>query len=70
VKKLAHPEKLKSFNSETTKLTLARMLNMFAVLNALKNVKACLNNDFSFYKRCRRRSRKPRVHLAIPPSWP
>ncbi|EDQ89698.1 uncharacterized protein MONBRDRAFT_32353 [Monosiga brevicollis MX1] len=51
IKKLAHPEKLKSFISETTKLTLARMLNMFAVLNALKNVKACLNNDFSFYNR-------------------
>ena len=27
------------------------MLDMFAMLDALKNMKACLNNDFSFCKR-------------------
>lgn len=51
IRTLAHPERLKGFVSQTTKLTLARMLDMFAVLDALKNMKACLNNDFSFWKR-------------------
>eukprot|EP00051_Salpingoeca_urceolata_P004991 m.69469 g.69469 ORF g.69469 m.69469 type:complete len:1254 (+) comp13989_c0_seq2:242-4003(+) len=51
IKKLAHPEKLKGFISQATKVTLGKLINMFAVLDALKNMKACLNNDFSFYKR-------------------
>ena len=51
VRTLAHPERLKGFISQTTKITLAKMLDMFAVLDALKNMKACLNNDFSFWKR-------------------
>lgn len=37
--------------SEAFLLTLARLLDLFALLDALKNMKACLNNDFSFYKR-------------------
>ena len=28
-----------------------RVLDLFALLDALKNMKASLNNDFSFYKR-------------------
>ena len=27
------------------------MADLFVVLDALKNMKACLNNDFAFYKR-------------------
>mgnify|MGYP002386557801 CR=1 FL=1 len=30
---------------------LVKMLDLFTILDALKNMKACLNNDFSFYKR-------------------
>jgi cytoplasmic FMR1 interacting protein len=30
---------------------LARMLDFFSTMDALKNMKACLNNDFSFFKR-------------------
>lgn len=51
VKRLSNPEKLKSFVSETTKLTLAKMIDLFTTLNALKNAKACLRNDFSFFRR-------------------
>eukprot|EP00039_Didymoeca_costata_P002102 m.57505 g.57505 ORF g.57505 m.57505 type:complete len:1269 (-) comp11113_c1_seq1:133-3939(-) len=51
IEKLAHPEVLKGFISQTTKLTLGKMLDMFAVLNALKNMKASLSNDFAFFKR-------------------
>lgn len=51
VRSLAHPERLKSFISQSTKLALGNLISMFAVLNELKNVKACLNNDFSCYKR-------------------
>ncbi|KAN0039438.1 hypothetical protein ACTA71_001632 [Dictyostelium dimigraforme] len=30
---------------------LVRILDLLAILDALKNMKACLNNDFSFFKR-------------------
>jgi len=30
---------------------LARLLDFFSTMDALKNMKACLNNDFSFFKR-------------------
>ena len=32
-------------------LALGKCINMFAVLGSLKNMKACLNNDYAFYKR-------------------
>lgn len=51
VKRLCHPERRKDFVSETHLLTLGKCINMFAVLGSLKNMKACLNNDFAFYKR-------------------
>ncbi len=51
VKKLCHPEKKKDFISQTHLLNLGKFINMFAVLDALKNMKACLNNDYAFYKR-------------------
>ncbi len=51
VRNLAHPEKRKDFISETYLLTLAKLINMFATLDALKNMKACINNDLACYKR-------------------
>ena len=51
VKKLCHQEKKKDFISQTHLLTLGKFINMFAVLDALKNMKACLSNDYAFYKR-------------------
>ena len=51
VRLLAHPEKRKDFISETYLLTLAKLINMFATLDALKNMKACINNDLACHKR-------------------
>ena len=51
VRQLAHPEKRKSFISETYLLTLAKLINMFATLDSLKNMKACINNDLACFKR-------------------
>ena len=51
VKTLSHPERRKDFISERYLLTLGKFVNMFAVLDALKNMKACLNNDYAFFKR-------------------
>lgn len=56
VKRLASASNAKKKNedfivSETMIMYLIRMLDLFALLDALKNMKACLNNDFSFYKR-------------------
>ncbi|EGD72022.1 hypothetical protein PTSG_00038 [Salpingoeca rosetta] len=51
VKKLSNPEKLKSFVSETTKITLIKMIDLFATLNALKNAKSSVRNDCSLYRR-------------------
>lgn len=51
VKTLSHPERRKDFISERYLLTLGKFINMFAVLDALKNMKACLNNDYAFFKR-------------------
>ena len=36
IRSLAHPERLKGFISHTTKITLGKMLGMFAVLDRLK----------------------------------
>lgn len=51
VKTLCHPERKKDFISETYLLTMGKVLNMFAVLDALKDMKACINNDYSCFKR-------------------
>lgn len=42
-----HPKTI----SEVYIFQLIKMLDLFAIMDALKNMKACLNNDFSFYKR-------------------
>jgi cytoplasmic FMR1 interacting protein len=41
----------KAYPSEEYLLTLARMFNLFMVIDALKNMKTSLNNDFAMYKR-------------------
>ena len=51
VRQLSHPEKRKAFISETYLMTLAKLINMFATLDSLKNMKACINNDLACYKR-------------------
>ncbi|CAI4224390.1 unnamed protein product [Auanema sp. JU1783] len=51
VKRLCHTEKRKDFVSEAYLLTLGKFLNMFAVLDELKNMKASIKNDFSTYRR-------------------
>ena len=59
VRTLAHPEKRKDFISETYLLTLAKLINMFATLDALKNMKACINNDLACHKRYGVAKRQP-----------
>uniref|UniRef100_W6NDK5 Cytoplasmic FMR1-interacting domain containing protein n=1 Tax=Haemonchus contortus TaxID=6289 RepID=W6NDK5_HAECO len=51
VRRLCHIEKRKDFVSEAYLLTLGRFLNMFAVLDELKNMKASIKNDFSAFRR-------------------
>lgn len=51
IKKLAHPQRIKDFISETHLVTLGKLINMFAVLDALKDMKAAIPNDFTHYKR-------------------
>ncbi|PAV64134.1 hypothetical protein WR25_05628 isoform C [Diploscapter pachys] len=51
VRRLCHVEKRKDFVSEAYLLTLGRFINMFAVLDELKNMKASIKNDFSTYRR-------------------
>ncbi|KAJ1369893.1 glutathione exchanger [Parelaphostrongylus tenuis] len=51
VRRLCHVEKRKDFVSEAYLLTLGRFLNMFAVLDELKNMKASIKNDFSAFRR-------------------
>ena len=51
VKRLCHAEKKKDFVSEAYLLTLGRLINMFAVLDALKNIKASIKNDYAAYRR-------------------
>lgn len=41
----------KDFVSEAYLLTLGRCLNMFIVLDELKNIKASMKNDMSTYRR-------------------
>ncbi|RDD41868.1 Cytoplasmic FMR1-interacting protein 2 [Trichoplax sp. H2] len=51
IRKLANSERIKEFVSESYLLTLAKVINMFADLDALKNGKASVKNDFALYKR-------------------
>lgn len=51
VKRLCHTEKRKDFISEAYMLTLGKFINMFAVLDELKNMKSSVKNDYSTYRR-------------------
>lgn len=51
VKRLCHQEKKKDFVSEAYMLTLGKFINMFAVLDELKNMKSSVKNDYSTYRR-------------------
>ena len=51
VKRLCHHERRKDFVSEAYLLTLGKFINMFAVLDALKNMKSSVKNDISSYRR-------------------
>lgn len=53
VKRLCHAERRKDFVSEAYLLTLGKFINMFAVLDELKNMKCSVKNDHSAYKRYR-----------------
>ncbi|OQR79720.1 cytoplasmic FMR1-interacting protein-like [Tropilaelaps mercedesae] len=51
VKRLCHAEKRKDFVSEAYLLTLGKFINMFAVLDELKNMKSSVKNDYATYRR-------------------
>ena len=51
MKRLSHEEKRKDFVSEAYLLTLGKFINMFAVLDELKNMKSSVKNDYSAYRR-------------------
>ncbi|CAG0889224.1 unnamed protein product [Darwinula stevensoni] len=51
MKRLCHQEKRKDFVSEAYLLTLGKFINMFAVLDELKNMKSSVKNDYSTYRR-------------------
>lgn len=51
VKRLSHHERRKDFVSEAYLLTLGKFINMFAVLDALKNMKSSVKNDYSAFRR-------------------
>ena len=51
VKRLSHEEKRKDFVSEAYLVTIGKFINMFAVLDELKNMKASCKNDYATYRR-------------------
>ncbi|XP_059150465.1 cytoplasmic FMR1-interacting protein-like [Physella acuta] len=51
IKRLSNKGAKNDFVSEAYLLTLGKLLNMFAVLNELINMKSSVNNDFAVYKR-------------------
>ena len=51
VKRLSHEACRNDFVSEAYLLTLGKFINMFAVLDQLKNMKASIRNDYATYRR-------------------
>ena len=51
VKLLSNGDKRNEIIPEGLIWCMIKLLDSFALLDALKNMKACLNNDFSCYKR-------------------
>ncbi|XP_070552583.1 cytoplasmic FMR1-interacting protein 2-like isoform X2 [Ptychodera flava] len=58
VQRLCHHGKRNDFVSEAYLLTLGKFLNMFAVLDALKNMKSSIKNDYAQYRRAAQFLRK------------
>ncbi|EPQ11042.1 Cytoplasmic FMR1-interacting protein [Myotis brandtii] len=58
VRRLCHAERRKDFVSEAYLVTLGKFINMFAVLDELKNMKCSVKNDHSAYKRAAQFLRK------------
>uniref|UniRef100_A0A673MWL3 Cytoplasmic FMR1-interacting protein n=1 Tax=Sinocyclocheilus rhinocerous TaxID=307959 RepID=A0A673MWL3_9TELE len=58
MRRLCHAERRKDFVSEAYLLTLGKFINMFAVLDELKNMKCSVKNDHSAYKRAAQFLRK------------
>ncbi|XP_055118496.1 cytoplasmic FMR1-interacting protein 1 isoform X3 [Symphalangus syndactylus] len=58
VRRLCHAERRKDFVSEAYLITLGKFINMFAVLDELKNMKCSVKNDHSAYKRAAQFLRK------------
>lgn len=67
VRRLCHTERRKDFVSEAYLLTLGKFINMFAVLDELKNMKCSVKNDHSAYKRYAKHSTYL-LHAEIPPT--
>lgn len=70
VKRLCHAERRKDFVSEAYLLTLGKFINMFAVLDELKNMKCSVKNDHSAYKRSGQPPLLPFPSGAPPPGLP
>ncbi|KAF7638684.1 Cytoplasmic FMR1-interacting protein [Meloidogyne graminicola] len=59
---ICHPEKRKDFISESLLLMIGKLLNMFVVLDALKDMKASIKNDLSTFHRA---SQSPEHSLTL-----
>nr|CAD2184269.1 unnamed protein product [Meloidogyne enterolobii] len=59
---ISHPEKRKDFVSESLLLMIGKLLNMFVVLDALKDMKASIKNDLSTFHRA---SQSPEHSLTL-----
>ena len=63
VKRLSHEEKRKDFVSEAYLLTLGKFINMFAVLDELKNMKSSVKNDYATYRRAAQFLKAPHQNI-------
>lgn len=61
---MCHAERRKDFVSEAYLITLGKFINMFAVLDELKNMKCSVKNDHSAYKRYVARGSRTRAFAA------
>ena len=51
VKRLCHKDRRSDFVSEAHLLALGKIIDIFAVLDELKNIKAGMKNDYAAYRR-------------------
>jgi len=66
VKRLSNKERRKGFVSEAYYLALGRFMNMFAVMDSLKNMKSSVKNDYTHYKRSVEFMRRQSGYRATP----